>query len=264
MTEPYVPPPAPAPDPVEPRPMPAYGAYASPDAYAPPGGYPPPGTYPAPYVAHAPGAWGPQGWRPTLPPAPLGLGTATIVLAGVWTALQVLSLATSFGAADQLAAADAAGTPAPFAAYDGVTFLMFPVQIAAYVVSCLWLQSSRTLTEVVAPMVPQTRGRVWVWLGWVVPVVSLWFPYQVVRDVAGATGARLRVTLGWWWACWLAALSFTNQASFAAAGLGSRDPSMIPAFEALAASALVAAFVLWVRIVRAVMVWQRAYAARVG
>ncbi|QAY70589.1 DUF4328 domain-containing protein [Xylanimonas protaetiae] len=249
MSEPqHVPPPAPvpAPGPAVPAPMPAYGGHAS------------------PYATPAPAPWGPQGWRPPLPSAPLGLGTAVIVLAGVWTGLQLLSLATSFEAADRLAAADAAGTIAPFTTYDFVGFLTFPVQIAAYVVVCLWLQGSRTFSEVAAPMVRQPRGPAWLWLGWIVPVVSFWFPYQVVRDVAGETGARLRITLGWWWACWLAAMWLTNQSVIAGSGLGSRDPSTLPAFEALVTAALVGAFVLWVRIVRAVTAWQKGHLASIG
>jgi hypothetical protein len=50
---------------------------------------------------------------------------------------------------------------------------------------------------------------VWVWLGWVIPVVSLWFPYQVVRDILRATCGAVRGVsvprnlLGPWWTSWL-------------------------------------------------------------
>ncbi|WP_425954393.1 DUF4328 domain-containing protein [Xylanimonas sp. McL0601] len=257
MSDPlYVPPPAPVPGSVTPQqvlaptasaPMPAYGAYASP--------------YGVPPAVGFRGPWGAAPLR-----APLGLGVATIVLAAVWTALQFVSLATSFDAADQYAAAAAAGTSVfkVNTAYDGLGLLTGPVTVAAYVVGCLWLQDSRRFAEVVAPAVRQTRGRVWVWLGWVVPVVSFWFPYQVVRDVAAGTGARVRSTLGWWWASWLVAQWLAGQASFLAAGWGSRDPSTLPTFEMCATAATVGGFILWVRIVRAVSAGQRARLATIG
>ncbi len=61
------------------------------------------------------------------------------------------------------------------------------VQLAAAVVTCLWLWQSRVLAEAVSPGRGHARSRVWVWLGWIVPVVAFWFPYQVVRDVRAAT-----------------------------------------------------------------------------
>jgi hypothetical protein len=39
----------------------------------------------------------------------------------------------------------------------------------------------------------------------VCPVVSLWFPFQIVRDVQAATNPHGRRTalIGWWWAAFL-------------------------------------------------------------
>nr|BFF17814.1 hypothetical protein GCM10025730_13350 [Promicromonospora thailandica] len=128
------------------------------------------------------------------PRSAAGLGVATIVLACVWTVVQVLQLATAPQAADALRAAAAAGDGAlasAFTGYDAVGLLLVPVQIAAYVVACLWLSTSRATAEALDPRYVHARGRVWAWLGWWVPVVSFWFPYQVVRDVRRATTTRL-------------------------------------------------------------------------
>ena len=198
-------------------------------------------------------------WTPR-PVAPLGLGTATIALGAAWTVLQVLMLGTSFSAADELVATEAAGGDITMVltAYDGLGTVQLPVMVVAFVVGCLWLQGSRRFAEATVPAVRHRRGPVWVWLGWVVPVVSLWFPFQVVRDVCAGHGVRSPRTLGWWWACWLVALWFTNQAAFASSGFGSRDPSTIPFFEMVATPVTVVGFVLWLRIVRAVGEAQRA------
>jgi hypothetical protein len=45
-------------------------------------------------------------------------------------------------------------------------------------------------------------------LGWIVPVVSLWFPFQITGDIrrAGLPDRRRRKTTrlpALWWTCWL-------------------------------------------------------------
>jgi hypothetical protein len=195
---------------------------------------------------------------------PGGLATASIVIACVWTALQALSMVLSFSAAEQLARAESAGADlrGVYTAYDSVAAWLLPVEIAALVVSCLWLQASRHYAVVASPAVRHARGPVWVWLGWVVPVVSLWFPYQVVRDVRAGTPGVARGGLGLWWACWLVAMWFTNQSSFASLGWRPEGLGSIPVFEVGASVATLVAAVQWVRIVREVTAAQRVHASR--
>jgi hypothetical protein len=230
-----------------------------PDPFAPPAGDPARRPAPAaphegrPPVPERGDVWrGPAGpWTP-LPAPPTGLATAAVVLAGVWTLLQVLSLATSFAAAEVYGAAAAAGVNLldVVTTYDAVVAYFVPVQVAAFVVGCLWLQRSRAVATTLSSSVRQVRGPAWVWFGWFVPVVLLWFPYQVVRDVrTAAQGTQARGT-GLWWACWLVLLVSTNQSAMTALGWSvSRDPGQLPLFEAVATVATVAAAVLWARIV---------------
>ncbi|MFD6134934.1 DUF4328 domain-containing protein [Isoptericola sp. NPDC060257] len=246
-TPPVAPPAAPAP-----APQPRFGAYAPP-------GYTPP--------AAAPSA--PVGWASPAPaPAtPTGLATATVALAVAWSVVQVVLLAASFPAVAPYEAALAAGgsllsvsTP-----YDELGNLLLPLQVAAFVVACLWLQQCRRIAMVLSPAVRQVRGPVWVWLGWAVPVVSLWFPFQVVRDVrAAAVGGRTPSRLGWWWACWLVGLWASNQAAFSSLGLAARDPETVPVFEGLATVAVVAGAVLWIGLVREITGGLRARLAPVA
>jgi hypothetical protein len=54
----------------------------------------------------------------------------------------------------------------------------------------------------------QRRARGWTFWGWIVPIVSLWFPFQIMGDIwrAGLPEARRRRTawlLALWWITWL-------------------------------------------------------------
>jgi len=52
-----------------------------------------------------------------------------------------------------------------------------------------------------------THGPGWHAWAWFVPVVSLWFPFQNVRDLwRRRFPHRSRVLLGWWWAGWIGTL----------------------------------------------------------
>lgn len=75
------------------------------------------------------------------------------------------------------------------------------------VLTVVWLYRARMNVEGLGR---QRRHRRWVIWGWACPVVNLWFPLQVVGDVArvdrpdegAAAAAFLRYG---WWACWLLA-----------------------------------------------------------
>ena len=54
----------------------------------------------------------------------------------------------------------------------------------------------------------QRRARGWAFWGWIVPIVNLWFPFQIMGDIwrAGLPAGQ-RGETAWlpalWWACWL-------------------------------------------------------------
>jgi hypothetical protein len=54
----------------------------------------------------------------------------------------------------------------------------------------------------------QRRARGWAFWGWIVPIVNLWFPFQIMGDIWRAgLPAELRGETAWlpalWWTCWL-------------------------------------------------------------
>lgn len=54
----------------------------------------------------------------------------------------------------------------------------------------------------------QRRARGWAFWGWIVPIVNIWFPFQIMGDIwrAGLPAEQRRET-AWlpalWWTCWL-------------------------------------------------------------
>lgn len=120
--------------------------------------------------------------------------------------------------------------------------------VVAFVATGVWLLGLRKVAEWAAPGAYHRRSAYWAVLGWVVPVVNLWFPYQVVADTSRALGSR--VSRLWpWWLAWLALL-----------GVSALDPGgelmtsedlrwWIRTHQATAVAALVA-LALWWRVVR--------------
>lgn len=199
--------------------------------------------------------------RGPLPHVPAGWGLATMVLAGVVTAIQTLLGITSFGAAEEYTAAARQGVNASqiVTTYDAVGVLYLGFAVAAYVVTCVWLDRARTLALALSGSSP-TRSRVWVWLGWWVPVVNLWFPLQVVRDVRDGSSAPRTSVLGAWWACWIVMLVGSR--------VGSRlipiddvpdvdSVAALPWVEMVVTAASVMALVLWTQLIRDITDAQR-------
>jgi Domain of unknown function (DUF4328) len=210
--------------------------------------------------APQPYAYGPPAARPR---APEGLAVTALVLASVYTVVEVVLFVTSFGAADAYAdaAREGADVSTVLTAYD-VLGVGYAVLLPLWVVTSLFLQRARRLAEALAPGFPHQRGRAWTWLGWVVPVVGLWFPYQVVRDIVRNAwrdpwgDQRRRLNLGLWWGLWVVALVAGQIASRLLPWSGTPDAdrvAMLPLFHGITAAVTVAGLVLWVRIVNSLM-----------
>src|SRR4051794_37330942 len=77
--------------------------------------------------------------------------------------------------------------------------------VAGFVTGSLWLHRARKNAEVLEPGGRHARRAGWAWGGWVTPVVALWFPFQVVRDVRRALSPLQSAALiGFWWTLFLA------------------------------------------------------------
>jgi hypothetical protein len=209
----------------------------------------------------------------TVPPVRVhaGLGVASVVLAVTWTLVQLTHMMLAPRAAQTYADAAVLGlSPAEsaFTAYDMVGTLVTPVALAAYIASGLWLYKSRVSAQGANPSFVHERSKVWAWLGWAVPVVNLWFPYQVVRDVRRATSPQPVTGIGWWWAAWLVSYHVGEVAdrtsSRTSASQTELASNLVVPLEVTSSIGMIVALVFWIRIVREVTSWQRERLAAQG
>jgi len=70
-----------------------------------------------------------------------------------------------------------------------------------------WLRRVRENAADLSGRPPKYAG-VWVYLGWIVPVVNLWFPLGIIADAYRTTapGRRLPASVTLWWTLWLLSL----------------------------------------------------------
>lgn len=74
--------------------------------------------------------------------------------------------------------------------------------LAAIVIWCIWQHQAAGSTDR-DELRRSPRMHV---LSWFIPVVSLWFPLQNMRDLWDVNvGSRRRFLVGWWWAFWIVA-----------------------------------------------------------
>jgi hypothetical protein len=88
--------------------------------------------------------------------------------------------------------------------YHFVTSLGGGAAFLCAVLFLLWLWRVRDNARTLSGQTPKYAG-IWVWLGWIVPVVNLWFPRGIVADAFRTTapGRKLPVAVNLWWGLWL-------------------------------------------------------------
>jgi hypothetical protein len=227
----------------------------------------------APYVRPPQGGSPPSPYSGSPhPAAPYGLALAVKVIAVAWCVLLLVDCVAAFqaGAVWQAAAARGlAWSQVGVTLYDSTGPLYLIVQVAAYLVGSLWLYRSRQFVDVLSPTFRHTRTTSGIWLAWAFPVVNLWFPYQLVRDIRRGTigpAATVGPVRVWWllWLLWMVA--DLAQWWVVLNGAGEAGPSselatMTPWCATGAAALGIACGVLWLRLIDDVTSAQRARVA---
>ncbi|WP_225564970.1 DUF4328 domain-containing protein [Isoptericola luteus] len=188
------------------------------------------------------------------------LAAAVVVLAAVWTLVQVL-LAVCAG----LVPADRQGlvtASVATSAYGVATLALTAVQVAAWVVTGIWIQHCQRFAGVCGLGRLADRGGPWAWFAWVLPGISFWFPFQIVRDllhrVRGRARSRAQAELvGWWWCCVVLMAVAGNRSLLAMAGLPRHEQAVMLGHETALTLLTGLAAWLWIVIVRAVTRSQR-------
>jgi hypothetical protein len=186
-----------------------------------------------------------------------------IVLSSLVVLGDVLVAATSFSAVDAYREAAANGDDVGLTAHD-LLGLLGLLQVPNLIVTGLWLSGARDNAVRLAPRAVR-RGAAWCWLAWFLPIVSLWFPKQMVDDVWRGTASSLPpgspdrrdvyrpVPTALWWGLFLVYLALNR----ATARLGLADGGIVPVVEIAVAISGVAALSCWIRVVRTVSRIQR-------
>lgn len=211
---------------------------------------------------------GPHDLPQQLPGVPHRLATAATWLAIALTAIVVVTAVISYPVSVHIngmftGAEDPSAWPW-FIVSTALALALFAVLIPLYIVGCLWLQQSYDFAKYVNPRFRMRRSQAWVWLGWWVPIVAFWFPFQIVDDVRRTTAKnQSRPGLAVWWAAWLIAILAMNISGrvFNSEDVLSQDAIIVVAtLDALSAAAMLVACAKWVSIIRGITRDQ--YAAR--
>jgi hypothetical protein len=88
--------------------------------------------------------------------------------------------------------------------------LHLAVALITLVTTGLWLWKVRRNVDQI-DRAGQRHRRIWTWLGWLVPIMNYWYPYQIVRDL-GESSQRPKLPYRSWWAAWVIGFFFENHA----------------------------------------------------
>lgn len=183
------------------------------------------------------------------------LASAIVTVAVAWAVIQWLWVLTAPSAVQTYRNAFLSPTSAAwiFTTYDFLGVLFNLVSLAAFILTGIWLARARRNADRIAPL-QQRRSCVWVWLGWLVPVVALWFPKQVVDDVWRSTVHDTgQPSTGWWWGSWIATQLLNSLTAQAFSITGTPREWILENLvflETLAAIAATIAVLGWIRVVQ--------------
>jgi hypothetical protein len=138
--------------------------------------------------------------------------------------------------------------------YVGAVLLRVPFLAVAWVLTSLWLTVARDNALLIAPQ-GQRRSAVWVWLGWVVPIIQYWFPKLILDDSIRATAPAARrptYATGWFWAAWIALSLLQNLQLQILDDTQITADSIRPGLDVAVAAVGTVALVLWTILVRRV------------
>ncbi|MBR8642741.1 DUF4328 domain-containing protein [Streptomyces tuirus] len=165
-----------------------------------------------------------HGATPAPPPAPGGalrpvrgaarLSVAALVLAGIaWAVRAVWHIRLAVAGEPASGPPDQGdGVHRPLNALEDSYHLVSSAGGAVTVICALafllWLDRVRDNARALSGAEPR-YSYLWLFLGWVVPIVNLWIPRGIVADAHRSVfpERRLPAVVNWWWGLWLAGLA---------------------------------------------------------
>ncbi len=141
------------------------------------------------------------------------------------------------------------------APYASVSVFVTITSIGAWAYTSVWLRQAVDKANLNVPgTVRLSRG--WAMWGWIVPIVSLWFPRMIVNDLLKSTAVadtESEINVNTWWMTWIM-YSLLNSASAVYAFTdmySSKSPinPIHPEMEIAGACLLTASYFVWTKIV---------------
>ena len=179
------------------------------------------------------------------------IASSSSLLAAVWiVALASIPSAQSYR--DQLASGTAADQIVT--AYDAMTVIIPITMISSWVITSLWLKKLHIAATATNPTAMRLK-RPWVFWSWIVPVVSLWFPKNIIEDLLKAEGRdESKSLIGkdtlTWWLTWVGFALVNNVGIVSAFDAPEGYVPIRPELELAGACLLTGAYMVWIRIVR--------------
>lgn len=179
------------------------------------------------------------------------IASSSSLLAAVWiVALASIPSAQSYR--DQLASGTAADQIVT--AYDAMTVIIPITMISSWVITSLWLKKLHIAATATNPTAMRLR-RPWVFWSWIVPVVSLWFPKNIIEDLLKAEGSdESKSLIGkdtlTWWLTWVGFALVNNIGIVSAFDAADGYVPIRPELELAGACLLTGAYLVWIRIVK--------------
>ena len=180
------------------------------------------------------------------------IASSSSLLAAVWiVALASIPSAQSYR--DQLASGTAADQIVT--AYDAMTVIIPITMISSWVITSLWLKKLHIAATAINPSAMRLK-RPWVFWSWIVPVVSLWFPKNIIEDLLKAEGSdESKSLIGkdtlTWWLTWVGFALVNNIGIVSAFDAADGYVPIRPELELAGACLLTGAYLVWIRIVKA-------------
>ena len=179
------------------------------------------------------------------------IASSSSLLAAVWiVALASIPSAQSYR--DQLASGTAADQIVT--AYDAMTVIIPITMISSWVITSLWIKKLHITATATNPTAMRLK-RPWVFWSWIVPVVSLWFPKNIIEDLLKAEGSdEAKSLIGkdtlTWWLTWVGFALVNNIGIVSAFDAADGYVPIRPELELAGACLLTGAYLVWIRIVK--------------
>ena len=180
------------------------------------------------------------------------IASSASLLAAVWiVALASIPSAQSYR--DQLAAGTAANQITT--AYDAMTVIIPITMIGSWIITSRWLKQLHVKATEVNPTAIRLKLP-WVFWSWIVPVVSLWFPKNLIEDLLKSEGSdEAKSLIGkdtlTWWLTWVGFALVNNIGIVSAFDAPDGYVPIRPELELAGACLLTGAYLVWIRIVKA-------------